>query len=151
PVAAASVSPGQELHTVGGKPRGSKSMWVYTPGVVRQVSSAVWQYEDGFRRSATLIESTMPINQGDSGGPVVDGRGQLVGVNAMFDPQSRQNSAHVDGSEVRDLLGKYFRSVGKTWSPAAEPPAVGGGERVHLLVQGLGDADAEVRRLAAVK
>jgi HEAT repeat protein len=115
------------------------------------VSSAVWQYDDGFRRSATLIESTMPINQGDSGGPVVDGRGQLVGVNAMFDPQSRQNSAHVDVSEVRDLLGKYFRSVGKTWSPAAEPTPAGSGERVHLLVQALGDGDAEVRRLAAVK
>jgi HEAT repeat protein/S1-C subfamily serine protease len=151
PVAVQSVSPGQTLHAVGGQPHGSKAMWIYNSGVVRQVSSAVWQYGDGFRRSGTVIESTMPINQGDSGGPVVDGRGFLVGVNAGFDPQSRQNSSHIDVTEVRDLVGGYFRSAGKEWSGGAEPPPPAAvAEQVHKAVKALASTDADLRRRAAV-
>jgi HEAT repeat protein/S1-C subfamily serine protease len=151
PVAMQSVSPGQTLHGVGGQPRGSKAMWIYNSGVVRQVSAAVWQYSDGFRRSGTVIESTMPINQGDSGGPVVDGRGFLVGVNAGFDPESRQNSSHIDVTEVRDLVGQYFRVAGKTWSGGAEPvPPAAVAEEVRKAVKALASPDADLRRRAVV-
>jgi HEAT repeat protein len=149
-LASSGVSPGQNLHAVGGQPRGSKAMWVYTPGVVRQVSSAVWQYEDGFRRSATVIESTLPINQGDSGGPVVDGRGALVGVNAGFDPDSRQNSSHIDISEARDLLVRHFHSLGRDWAgPAEEQPPAALRDHVRQLVKALGGADADARKRSA--
>jgi len=80
-----SVSPGQKIHTIGGNPEGNKQgQWIYSNGAVRQVSLRQWQYEeDDFKRSALVIASQVPINHGDSGGPVVDSRGVLVGINAL--------------------------------------------------------------------
>src|SRR5205807_601545 len=89
----------------------------------------------------------VPINEGDSGGPVVDSRGVLVGLNAMGSV-GQNNSGHIDVSEISDLLKRYFHSIGKDWSPA-EPPQDAVAEK-HLLevLHDLDRPDARARLYA---
>lgn len=67
-------TPGAPLHSVG-NPSASDALWVYSGGTVRQVYHKEWM-----KRSARIIETQSPINKGDSGGPVVNGDGEVVGV-----------------------------------------------------------------------
>jgi HEAT repeat protein len=147
PVSSRSVSPGQKIHSMGGNPRGFQGQWVLSEGAVRQVSFHEWAYEDGFKRSALVIASQVPINSGDSGGPVVDNRGVLVGLNAMGGV-GQNNSGHIDITEVNDLLKRYFQSVGKDWSPS-EPPLDAVAEKdVPALLDDLNGRDAGLRKRA---
>jgi hypothetical protein len=117
------VSPGQKVHTVGGNPRGNPGQWLSTNGVVHQVGALEWQSDDGFRRSAEVIASQVLLNVLDGGGPVVDGRGALVGINAPGS-QGATRAGHIDVSEVRDFLKAHYRSVGRNWVEEPDPEPV---------------------------
>jgi HEAT repeat protein len=146
-VSSQSVRRAQKIHTMGGNPRGNQGQWIYSQGAVRQVSLYEWSYEDKFKRSARVIASQVPINEGDSGGPVVDSRGVLVGLNAMGDV-GNNNSGHIDVSEISELLTRYFRSVGKDWSPAETPVDVVAEKDLRALILDLESPDAELRKRA---
>ncbi len=150
-LSARSVVPGQTIHAVGGNPRGNKGQWIYSTGSVRQVSYQNWMYEDRFPREARVIASQVPINQGDSGGPIVDNRGLLVGVNALGGP-GQLNSGHIDLTEVRDFLRSYFRSVGKEWvEPPEPPPPAVAAAKMEKLLAALKHPDPNTRARAAAK
>jgi S1-C subfamily serine protease len=112
-----SPSPGQRVHSIG-NPGASGALWLYTEGSVRQV------YRKQFRTGkegegfidvdARIVETQSPINAGDSGGPVVNDKGELVAVvqGHLSDAQARSMSFFIDVSEVRDLLvSKHFAKV----------------------------------------
>lgn len=110
------VSPGQEICCIGGSPAGNdQGMWILSEGQVRQVYRLQWQYEDGFPREADIIASNLGTNHGDSGGPIYDDRGRLVGVNAMGETDSNQNVKHIDIREVLQFLPNCYRELGKAW------------------------------------
>jgi len=102
-------SPGQRVHSIG-NPGASGALWLYTEGSVRQV------YRKQFRSGkegegfididARVVETQSPINAGDSGGPVVNDKGELVAVvqGHLSDAQARSISIFIDVTEVRDLL-----------------------------------------------
>ena len=102
-----SPSPGQRLHSIG-NPGASDALWAYTQGTVRQVYSKKWSIRgnDGFEIDAKIVETQSPVNQGDSGGPVLNDRGELVAVTQghVNDNQARLVSIFIDVSEVRSLL-----------------------------------------------
>ena len=52
---------------------------------------------------ARIIEPQSPLNSRDSGGPLVNDRGELVGVVASAGKQSRLVSFNVDVTEVTQL------------------------------------------------
>jgi tetratricopeptide (TPR) repeat protein len=89
---------------------GGDALWVFNSGIVK----AVYQKElsDGGlrRRRFQCVETTEPINPGDSGGPVVNDSGELVAVNdshQLFDENGRPVSLMtfaIDVSEVRAFL-----------------------------------------------
>jgi HEAT repeat protein/S1-C subfamily serine protease len=149
-LAAESASPGQAIYSLGAQPKGSQGMWQNNPGVVRQVAPATWRYRDGFERGCELIQSNMAINPGDSGGPVVNNRCALVGVNALSDPEARLVTGHIDLTEVRDLLKVHFRALGRDWSEPPEATEGSGTAAIEKLVKDLDSDDAEVRRKAAL-
>jgi S1-C subfamily serine protease len=134
-LAARAPQTGQQIHTLGGSPRGNQGQWVYTPGAVRVVSPEKWRYTgDSVDREGEVIASTALINAGDSGGGLVNDRCALVGVNNGL-VSGNGNARHVSITEVIDFLTGYYRKIGKPWTPPAEEvgPAADEKEIARLL------------------
>jgi S1-C subfamily serine protease len=111
PLAAASPRPGQQVHSIG-NPGASDALWLYSRGTVRQVYRKTFVLDGGFEVRARVVETQSPINSGDSGGPVVNDRGELVAVVQSAyvgrpGKEVRLLSVFIDISEVKDLLRRY--------------------------------------------
>src|SRR5262249_55530047 len=109
------VGPGDDVHSLG-NPGVSGALWVYTPGNVRAVyqkkfTSTGRDGGDPLSVDAKVVETTSPVNPGDSGGPVVNSRGELVAVTqgGIFDPNARAISIFIDVSEVRTILNDLVK------------------------------------------
>jgi S1-C subfamily serine protease len=104
-----SVGPGDQVHSIG-HPGASGALWAYTSGFVKAVYKKKWSVADAEERSlmrfeAQVVETTSPINAGDSGGPLLNGAGELVAVTqgGALDTQGTI-SLFIDLSEVRSFL-----------------------------------------------
>jgi tetratricopeptide (TPR) repeat protein len=95
--------PSARVHSVG-NPTASGALWVYSTGTVRQVYRKEWRYADGPSRAARIVEMQSPINAGDSGGPVVNDAGEVVGVVAGRKPEATLMSWCIATTEVRAYL-----------------------------------------------
>jgi S1-C subfamily serine protease len=101
--------PGQRLHSIG-NPGASEALWVYTSGTCRQVYHKKFKTgkseNDAFEVDARIVETQSPVNSGDSGGPVLNDRGELVAVTQghLSDASARLVSIFIDVSEVNGLL-----------------------------------------------
>jgi hypothetical protein len=105
-LAPAGVAPGQSVHSIG-NPAGSGALWVYTPGKVRQVYQKRWGARAGWdvlHFEARVVETDSPTNPGDSGGPLANDRGELVGVTQGGAVEASLLSTFIDVSEVRRFL-----------------------------------------------
>lgn len=102
-LAADSPSAGDRVHSLG-NPGASGALWVYSAGTVRAVYRTKIRYEEGQEVDARIIETTAPVNAGDSGGPVLDDRGELVGVTTGHSNQGQLLSWCIDVSEVKPFL-----------------------------------------------
>lgn len=108
-LAADGAGPGQRLHSIG-NPGASDALWVYTSGTCRQVYHKKFltgkRGGDLFEVDARIVETQSPVNSGDSGGPVLNDRGELVAVTQshLNDAEARLVSIFIDISEVKELL-----------------------------------------------
>lgn len=112
PLAPDSIGPGEDVQSIGNA-GSSDALWVYTSGTVRSV------YQKQFRTGAgehdfMVVETQSPINSGDSGGPVVNNKGELVAISQAISPKARLVSYSVDVSEVKTFLES-------DWKPAPLP------------------------------
>jgi len=142
------------VHSVG-NPGASDSLWVYTYGKVRTVHKMKWLAGGGdllLNLEAMVVETSSPVNPGDSGGPCVNDRGELIGITQGKSNEGDNISFFIHRSEAEDFIGKAFASSpllqGKTWVRAQRSlVAAGGGNQALLpqLVKKLGDSDDTVR------
>ena len=124
----ASPDPGQTVHSIG-NPGRSGALWVYTPGKVRQVYDKKWQAKIDERTiltfQAKIIETDSPTNPGDSGGPLANDKGELIGVTQGGALDAQSLSTFVDVSEVKRLMNRRsvqaLRSVAASDPPKKEP------------------------------
>lgn len=107
PLAAASPSPGDTVHSIG-SPGKTDSLFGYVKGSVRQVYQDKWKAELEPRKVATfeakVISTDSPTNPGDSGGPLLNDQGELVGVTQGGAINAQSISTFIDVSEVKQLL-----------------------------------------------
>ncbi len=123
PLAPASATPGQRIHSIAGNTVGSKSLWIYSTGYVRQVARG--QLANNFE--CMLLESDMATNQGNSGGPVCDDDGNVVAVVEGHRTDARLISIYVDLEALNAYLADGLRCV----NPKTEEDLLFAAER-HL-------------------
>lgn len=125
PLASASPAPGQGIHAIGNSGMASGGLWRYSDGKVRLVYTKKINTADGGivkQVNTRIVETTIPINQGDSGGPNLNDRGELVSISESFDPKNRSVSNSVDVNEVRSVIA----TATKASSATAQKPADSG-------------------------
>lgn len=103
PLAAETITPGETVFQLG-NPGASGAMWVFTSGSVRQVYRGQMVYDNGQLCDFLRVETQSPINPGDSGGPVVNERGELVAVTSGTSGAGQLMTYFVDVSEVKSYL-----------------------------------------------
>ena len=106
-VAPRSPEPGELVHSIGNAGK-SGALWGYVNGTVRQVYRKKWQAALSKTKTAhfeaRVIETDTPTNPGDSGGPLLNDKGELVGVTQGGALNASLVSFFVDASEVKQLL-----------------------------------------------
>jgi S1-C subfamily serine protease len=110
-LAVASPRPGQRVHSVG-SPGASDALWLYTQGTVRMVYSRKYVVDGEFEVHARVVEAQSLVNPGDSGGPVVNDRGELVAVVESARVAHHGGDVHllsifIDVSEVKTFLKRH--------------------------------------------
>jgi S1-C subfamily serine protease len=99
---------GSDVHAIGHP--GSLS-WTYTKGYVSQIrKSYKWNY-DKTLHEASIIQTQTPISPGNSGGPLLNSEGELLGVNSFKAPGENLNFA-VTSLEVINFL-QNIKKIGK--------------------------------------
>ena len=127
PLADVSPEPGETVHSIGNAGR-SGALWGYVRGTVRQVYRKKWQAKLGRRVQpfeATVVETDSPTNPGDSGGPLLNDAGKLVGVTQGGALDAQSVSFFVAVSEVRKILDSIeVRAVQRDASSDSEAKPV---------------------------
>jgi hypothetical protein len=150
PISAKSVREAQMLHTMGANPEGTdKGQWIYRSGKV----GSVYVDDRPSMGKVKAIQSTVQINRGFSGGPVVDDECLLVGVNAYFyDVGSSQTNFHIDISEVDLFLRENYLLLGKPLPEQILPGTASKDakttEIIEILINTLGHPEREKREKA---
>ena len=95
-----------------GNPLGFDS--TVSTGVVSALGRSM-RSQDG-RLMESIIQHTAPLNPGNSGGPLVDSRGRVVGVNTAIIPMAQSIGFSVPASTARWVIGELI-SHGKVRRP----------------------------------
>ena len=96
------TGPGDRVHSVG-NPGASGALWVYTTGTVRAVYKKKFRSEVG-SHEFTVLETQAPINPGDSGGPVVNDDGLVVGIVQSGHTNAQLMNLCIHVSELKEFL-----------------------------------------------
>ena len=104
PFAGKSARPGEAVFTIGCD--GRDSMWHFASGNARQIYRSDHQLSGGQRVSARIIEVTTPLNPGDSGGPLLNNAGQLVGINSSVLQGANQVQKGIDVTEAVSFVSE---------------------------------------------
>lgn len=92
---------GADVHAIG-HPTGEA--WTYTMGVISQIRRDYeWTTESEKAHKADVIQTQTPISPGNSGGPLLDADGRLIGVNS-FKSQGEALNFAVAVDDVRQFL-----------------------------------------------
>lgn len=108
------VSIGTDVHAIG-HPLGEA--WSYTKGIVSQIRlNYEWETEDRIKHKADVIQTQTPISPGNSGGPLLNDAGQLVGVNSFGRAQGTDLNFAIAPTDVRRVIAMTSDRL----SPAAQ-------------------------------
>lgn len=109
------------------------TLWNHTTGPARQVGALADGYTWRGKKlaaGARVVLGQLPIEEGDSGGPVFDGRGACVGMAAALRRQAPDAAVVVSSEEIRRFL-----AVGADAPRADTPPAAETLQRATVWVR----------------
>jgi S1-C subfamily serine protease len=96
------ISVGLDVHAIG-HPKGES--WTYTKGIISQYrSDYVWSDKDDVEHKASVIQTQTPINAGNSGGPLLNTNGNLIGVNSFKRTDTEGLNYAVGIDDVKSFL-----------------------------------------------
>ena len=100
---------GSDVHAIG---HPNNFSWTYSKGYVSQKrNNFKWSYQDT-NHKANIIQTQTPISTGNSGGPLIDNDGNLVGVNSFKSKGENLNFA-VTSLEVLSFIDGLSTSLKK--------------------------------------
>ncbi len=109
-----SVQVAEDIHVIG-HPHGQ--LWSYSTGVVSQVRDNYdWQYADGSKHLAKVLQLQTAINPGNSGGPVLDNTASMLGLIAMS-----QEGQNLNYAVAIDVIKSFLNSTLAARSRGGEP------------------------------
>ena len=111
PLADSVPDPGDRLHIIG-NPNSVESLWVYAAGNVRQLGRTKLDPAAEAKEVGAIV-AQLPLSDGDSGGPVFDDRGRLVGVVSGKDAPQQLVGYLLDVAEVKKFLQTTRRSANR--------------------------------------
>lgn len=77
----ADIEVGQDVHAIG-HPEGE--VWTYTTGIISQVRPRYkWTGADKLSHQSTVIQTQTALNPGNSGGPLLNDRVEVIGINSF--------------------------------------------------------------------
>ena len=94
------VRPGQKVFSIG-CPGSSQMLFNYCDGSVRQIGLMRFK-----RFHAKILETSNPTNFGDSGGPLFNLRGEVVGITKGYMKNARLISHFIAASEARNYIAE---------------------------------------------
>ena len=94
---------GSQVHAIG---HPDLEVWTYTTGYISQIRDEYeWSYNDEFEHMANVYQTQTPIAEGNSGGPLLNNHGNLVGINTFGDSENDfQNFSVTVGEIVKFLI-----------------------------------------------
>ena len=93
---------GDNAHAIG-HPEGET--WTYSYGYISQIRlKDKWVYDDNFEHEATLLQTATNTSSGSSGGPLMNDKGELIGVNNMGSPTKEFINFAIAVDEVKAFL-----------------------------------------------
>ena len=94
---------GSQVHAIG---HPDLEVWTYTTGYISQIRDEYeWSYKDEFEHMANVYQTQTPIAEGNSGGPLLNNHGNLVGINTFGDSENDfQNFSVTVGEIVKFLI-----------------------------------------------
>jgi S1-C subfamily serine protease len=91
----------EDIHIIG-HPHGN--LWSYSSGVVSQIRDGYsWTYDDGSKHLAKVLQLQTAISPGNSGGPVVDDKGNILGLVAMS-----EEGQNLDYAIAADVIKRFL-------------------------------------------
>ena len=94
---------GADVYAIG-HPVGEE--WTFTRGLISQIRRGyIWKDENGSHK-ADVIQTQTPINVGNSGGPLIDATGKLIGVNSFKRPGAEGINFAVAVKDVTDFMSR---------------------------------------------
>ncbi len=94
---------GEEAHAIG---HPDSELWTYTKGYISQLRPDYqWEYINGEKMHATVIQIQTPINPGNSGGPLLNKHGNLIGINAFANLDKQLMNFAISVEEIIKFLG----------------------------------------------
>ncbi|HLJ95869.1 MAG TPA: HEAT repeat domain-containing protein [Gemmataceae bacterium] len=122
-------------------------LWRNAPGTVRRAPQReTFKTRADQLIDASIVETTSETNPEDSGGPVVNERGELIAVVSVFVVGERSVTKNIDASEA-DVMVRTFikKEYGKEWLAGPLQPGVRQAPDVTALLQRLTDPNPQTR------
>ncbi len=90
-------------------------------------------FEDGIRPYTGMIQTDAPLNLGNSGGPLVDMKGKVVGLNTTVIPKGQSLGFAIPINDVKEILPGLIEKgeIRRTWLGVGVQPERTNG---HLLI-----------------
>lgn len=110
-----------------------------TKGTIKKIDDDSWFYDqdEHFTHEAFVIQHTAMIRPGNSGGPLLNSRGEVVGINTFFYSDSSNYAIHVN--ELVKILESsniaYNKTVGEKKFTKKEKKSITIGERVENVFE----------------
>ena len=95
---------GSNSHAIG-HPKGEE--WSYSKGYIAQKNKDyIWHYKDGSKMIGNTYQIQNPISKGNSGGPLLNDSGNLIGINTFITKDDEALSYSIGVKDIIEFLAE---------------------------------------------